>query len=215
VIGIFGGTFDPIHYGHLRAALEVQELLNLTEVRLIPSATPPHRQQPIASATMRQQMVTLAIQNQAGFICDSRELNRSGKSYMVDTLASLRQDYPNQPLLLFIGTDAFNHLNTWHSWQRLFDFAHIVVMTRPSFIQQKLDDFFTHKYTENAAELANKLAGKLYFQSITQLDISASNIRQLIEQQRSPRFLLPDTVLDYINQHTLYQQEHKCTQKNY
>jgi nicotinate-nucleotide adenylyltransferase len=207
VIGIFGGTFDPIHYGHLRAALEVKELLHLTEVRLIPSATPPHRQQPIASATMRQQMVTLAIQNQAGFICDSRELERTGKSYMVDTLASLRQDYPNQPLLLFIGTDAFNHLNTWHQWQRLFTFAHIVVMTRPSFRKQKPDDFYTDKYIEDPAELANTLAGKLYFQAITQLAISASSIRQQITQQRSPRFLLPDTVLDYINQHTLYQQE--------
>jgi nicotinate-nucleotide adenylyltransferase len=207
VIGIFGGTFDPIHYGHLRAALEVQEQFCLTQVRLIPSATPPHRQQPFASASQRQQMVTLAIQNQTGFICDSRELERQGKSYMVDTLASLRQDFPSQALLLFIGTDAFNHLTSWYQWQRLFDFAHVVVMTRPSFKQQKLDDFFTARYTESKSELTSTLAGKLYFQAITQLDISATAIRQLIAQHQSPTYLLPDTVIDYITQHTLYQQE--------
>ncbi len=207
MIGVFGGTFDPIHYGHLRAALEVQEQLNLTEVRLIPSATPPHRHQPFADAIMRQQMVTLAIQNQSGFICDSRELNRLGKSYMVDTLASLRQDFPTLPLLLFIGTDAFNHLTSWYQWQRLFDFAHVVVMTRPSFNQQKLEDFFTVRHTENKTELTTTLAGKLYFQAITQLDISATAIRKLIAQHQSPKYLLPDTVIDYIIQHTLYQQE--------
>jgi nicotinate-nucleotide adenylyltransferase len=205
VIGIFGGTFDPIHYGHLRAALEVKEFFELTEVRLIPSATPPHRHQPFASAALRQHMVTLAIQDQASFICDPRELNRQGLSYMVDTLASLRQDFPKQPLLLFIGTDAFNQLNTWYQWQRLFDFAHVIVMTRPSFTLQELDDFFTNRYTEDKTELRNTHCGKLYFQAITQLDISATAIRKLIAQHQSPKYLLPDAVLDYITQQHLYE----------
>jgi nicotinate-nucleotide adenylyltransferase len=205
VIGVFGGTFDPIHYGHLRAALEVKAFFELTEVRLIPSATPPHRHQPVASAAVRQQMVTLAIQDQASFICDPRELNRQGLSYMVDTLASLRQDFPTQPLLLFIGTDAFNQLNTWYQWQRLFDFAHVVVMTRPSFTRQKLDDFFINRYTEDKTELENAHCGKLYFQAITQLDISATAIRKMIAQHQSPKYLLPDAVLDYITQQQLYE----------
>jgi nicotinate-nucleotide adenylyltransferase len=205
VIGVFGGTFDPIHYGHLRAALEVKAFFELTEVRLIPSATPPHRHQPVASAAVRQQMVTLAIQDQASFICDPRELNRQGLSYMVDTLASLRQDFPTQPLLLFIGTDAFNQLNTWYQWQRLFDFSHIVVMTRPSFTRQKLDDFFINRYTEDKTELENAHCGKLYFQAITQLDISATAIRKMIAQHQSPKYLLPDAVLDYITQQQLYE----------
>lgn len=215
MIGIFGGTFDPIHYGHLRAALEVKELLSLTEVRFIPSAIPPHRKHPTVNAIQRQHMVKLAIQDQADFICDDRELGRQGKSYMVDTLASLRQDFPSQPLLLCIGTDAFNQLNTWYQWQRLFDFAHVVVMTRPSFNKQQSDNFFTARYTEDKTVLANTLAGKLYFQAITQLDISATAIRQLIAQQRNPRFLLPDTVLDFITHQQLYQLGNTCTQKIY
>jgi nicotinate-nucleotide adenylyltransferase len=205
MIGVFGGTFDPIHYAHLRSALEVQEIFGLTEVRFIPSATPPHRNQPAVSAERRREMVELAIHNQPSFICDPRELERHGRSYMVDTLDSLRQDFPDQQLLLFIGMDAFNHLATWHQWQRLFNFAHIVVMTRPSFNSQPLDDFFITHHTEDPTELANTLAGKLYFQAITQLDISATAIRQMIAQQRSPRFLLPDAVLDYITQKQLYQ----------
>lgn len=205
MIGVFGGTFDPIHYGHLRSALEVQEIFGLSEVRFIPSATPPHRNQPAANAEHRRQMVELAIQNQPNFICDARELNRHGKSYMVDTLASLRQDFPDQPLLLFIGTDAFNQLTTWHQWQRLFDFAHIVVMTRPSFNSQQLNDFFTTRHTTDKTELSKTLAGKLYFQAITQLDISATAIRHFIAQQHSPKYLLPDAVLDYIKDKQLYQ----------
>jgi nicotinate-nucleotide adenylyltransferase len=205
VIGIFGGTFDPIHYGHLRSALEMKEAFDLTEVHFIPSATPPHRNQPAASAEQRLQMVALAIQDQDHFLCDARELNRHGFSYMVDTFASLRQDFPNQPLLLFIGTDAFNQLNSWYQWQRLCDFAHIVVMTRPSVDSQPLDDFFTEHYTTDKVELTTTLAGKLYFQAVTQLDISATTIRQLIAQQRDPRFLLPDAVIDYITQQQLYE----------
>ena len=133
MIGIFGGTFDPIHYGHLRSALEVKEIFGLTEVRLIPSAQPPHREQPAATALMRLQMLELAVKNQPGLIIDTRELNRSGVSYMVDTLKSLRKEFKDEPLLLFIGSDAFNNLKTWYQWQHLFDFAHIVVMTRPGF----------------------------------------------------------------------------------
>ena len=204
MIGIFGGTFDPVHYGHLRSALEVKEIFGLTEVRLIPSAHPPHREQPAATALMRLHMLELSIKNQPGLIIDTRELNRHGASYMVDTLSSLRQEFKDEPLLLFIGSDAFNHLKTWHQWQHLFDYAHIVVMTRPGFKIQNLDEFFKAKLATGITELAHNLEGKLYFQQITQLDVSATAIRNMIAKQQNPGFLLPDTVIDYIRQHQLY-----------
>ncbi len=205
MIGIFGGTFDPVHYGHLRSALEVKEIFGLTEVRLIPSAQPPHREQPAATALMRLHMLELAIKDQPGLVIDTRELNRQGPSYMVDTLRSLRQELTNETLLLFIGSDAFNQLKTWHQWPYLFTFAHIVVMTRPGFSIQNLDDFFKSRLATGITELANNGAGKLYFQQVTQLDISATAIRNKIAEQQNPGFLLPDNVIAYIRQHKLYQ----------
>ena len=207
MIGIFGGTFDPIHYGHLRSALEVKEIFGLTEIRLIPSAQPPHREQPAATAQKRLQMLELAIKNQPGLIIDTRELNRQGASYMVDTLKSLRQEFKDEPLLLFIGSDAFNNLKTWHQWQHLFDLAHIVVMTRPGFKRQTLDEFFKARLADDITELAHNAAGKLYFQQVSQLDISATAIRNMIAEQQNPGFLLPDTVIAYIRQHRLYQRQ--------
>ncbi len=205
MIGIFGGTFDPIHYGHLRAALEVKEIFGLAEVRLIPSATPPHRPQPAASPLMRLRMLTLAVTNHPELVVDSRELDRAGPSYMVDTLESLRQDFTGEPLLLFIGSDAFNQLTRWHRWQHLFAYAHIVVMTRPGFTAQALDDFFTARLASGQQELAQTVAGKLFFQAVTQLDISATAIRKMIAGQHSPGFLLPDAVITYIKKNGLYQ----------
>lgn len=209
MIGIFGGTFDPVHYGHLRSALEVKDIFGLDEVRLIPCASPPHRGQPAVTAEMRLKMLELAIQNQPGLKIDTRELDRHKTSmqvpsYMVDTLKSLRQEFPDEPLLLFIGTDAFKHLTRWHQWQRLFDYAHIVVMTRPGFTIEMLDDFFKARLADSK-ELAQATAGKLCFQQVTQLDISATAIRAMIADKRNPGFLLPDAVLEYIRQHKLYE----------
>jgi len=210
MIGIFGGTFDPIHYGHLRSALEVKDIFGLDEVRLIPCANPPHREQPAVTAEMRLQMLELAIKNQTGLKIDTRELDRhkasdQTPSYMVDTLKSLRQEFPAESLLLFIGTDAFRHLTGWHQWQQLFDYAHIVVMTRPGFEIQAIDDFFKAKLAGDIKELAKTVAGKLCFQQVTQLDISATAIRNIIARKQNPGFLLPDAVIEYIKQHKLYE----------
>ena len=204
MIGIFGGTFDPVHYGHLRSALEAKEIFGLEEIRLIPSAHPPHRTSPRASATMRLEMLYLAVENMSGFVVDTREIDRAGQSYMVITLESLRRDFPDRPLLLFIGTDAFNALNTWYQWQRLFDLAHVIVLTRPGYRIEDMDAFFTARQAKNKAEMARCSAGKLFFQVITQLDISATAIRSMIARGNSPRFLLPDAVIGYISEYRLY-----------
>ncbi len=204
MIGIYGGTFNPVHYGHLRTALEMQEAFELDEIRLIPCYQPALKDRPQVSAEMRREMLELAIEGQQGFICDSRELDREGPSYMVDTLASLRKDFPQQPLLLFIGTDAFSGLKRWHRWQALFDYAHIVVMTRPDAESMPLDDFFKPRFQTTPSSLKTELSGRLYFQSVTQLAISSTKIRSLVEKQRCVRFLLPDNVLNYVAENNIY-----------
>jgi nicotinate-nucleotide adenylyltransferase len=203
-IGIFGGTFDPIHYGHLRSALELKELFELDHIRLIPCARPVHRDSPTTTALQRLEMLHLATQNQSEFVVDAQELERVGGSYTFDTLTALRKNYPNVPLLLFIGVDAFNDFTTWFRWQELFDLAHIVVITRPNAELKPLNDFFKTRLTNDQQLLKNQLAGRLFFQQITQLAISATAIRGMIAANQNPRFLLSDAVVDYIFKHQLY-----------
>jgi nicotinate-nucleotide adenylyltransferase len=203
-IGVYGGSFDPVHCGHLRTALEVKEIFALEQLRLLPCYQSPLKSGTYASAIQRQALLQAAIHDVPGIICDSRELDRPGPSYMVDTLASLRAEFPLCPLLLFIGTDAFNQLPRWHKWQQLFDFAHIVVMTRPALHALPLNDFLAARQVMTAQPLTEALAGRLFFQAVTQLDISATAIRALIAQGRNPQFLLPETVMAYIRDHQLY-----------
>lgn len=205
MIGIYGGTFDPVHYGHLRTALEVKEIFALDELRLIPCYQSPLKNRSQATPAQRLEMLQLAIANETGFVCDSRELNRAGRSYMVDTLASLRAELPDSALVLFMGSDAFAQLESWHQWQRLFDYAHIVVITRLNNTQPIISDFLTQRLTRELSELNAEKNGKLFFQAVTQLDISATAIRALQAQERSIRFLLPDNVIDYIERYKLYQ----------
>lgn len=205
MIGIYGGTFNPVHYGHLRTALEVKELFKLDELRLIPCRLPPHREQPDVSGEMRLQMLQIAADDTQGFRIDRCELDREGPSYMVDTLKSLRVENPDMPLLLFIGADAFAGLESWHQWQRLFDYAHIVVMTRPGFNRQPLSDFMQQRLIVDRTSLRARQAGCLFFQPVTLLEISATQIRHIIANGGNPRFLLPDAVLAFIQQHQLYQ----------
>lgn len=204
MIGIYGGTFNPIHYGHLRTALEVSEIFALDEMRLLLCAQPAHRAQPEVSAAVRLQMLQLAIGRTEALQIDTRELQRTGPSYMVDTLASIRAEIATVPLILFMGTDAFNGLNNWHRWQALFDYAHIVVMTRPNFEPVSLADFYTDKRVDDRQSLKSCPNGKIYFQQVTQLDISATAIRQIFAENKSARFLMPDSVIEYIQAKQLY-----------
>ena len=215
LVGILGGTFNPIHFGHLRSAQELAELLNLDEVRFIPSANPPHKPLPTVSAQQRASMVQLAIANNPLFSCDTRELNRQGASYTIDTLMSLRQDLGAETALcLIMGSDAFLHLDSWHRWQDLLNYCHIVLVQRPIIGTQKdlsslslnpvLKDFLAQHYTENCEDLCDKNAGFISMHATTPLAISATEIRKLIAQKQSPRYLLPNAVLDFIIKNTLY-----------
>ena len=130
-MGVFGGTFDPIHYGHLRTAFELMEAVHLSEVRFLPAGTPPHRETPEASAQERLAMVAAAIGGQPGFIVDDRELRREGPSYSVDTLLDLRAEFAHRSICLIVGMDAFLGLPQWYHWREILQLAHVVVAHRP------------------------------------------------------------------------------------
>ncbi len=206
-IGILGGTFDPIHYGHLRPALELLEALELAEVRFVPCRIPAHRATPSVTAEQRLALVRLATADQPGFVADERELRREGPSYMVDTLASLRADFGDTPLCLIVGADAFRDLPTWRRWRELTRWAHLVVMRRPGAPQSlppALEEFVTPRVIHDPLGLRQKPAGGVLFQPVTQLDISATRIRVLLARGQSPRYLLPEAVLAAIHDRALY-----------
>jgi nicotinate-nucleotide adenylyltransferase len=211
-VGILGGTFDPIHYGHLRLAEEMLELANLRQIRFIPTGTPPHRDEPQVSAQHRSAMVQLAIADQPAFVLDDREVNRTTLCYTVDTLRELRAELgAAQPLCLLMGGDAFLQLHTWHDWVQLFELAHIVVGYRPGFTleerihsaPEQLRSHYQQRLCKVAA-LSQQPAGGIVELAIPKLEISATLIRSRVEEYRSIRYLLPNAVADYIHQHHLY-----------
>ena len=212
-IGIFGGTFDPIHYGHLRLAQEILETAKLAEVRFVPSGTPPHRGRPGADPGHRLAMAKLATAGNDKFTVDDRETRRPGAGYTVDTLSELRQQIGSQrPMALLVGADAFLDLATWHRWRQLFDLAHIVVAYRPGYPidtwQARMPEPLAHEYAARYMQqpLSVHLApsGGIAAVSMTGLDISATFVRTAVHAGSSPRYLLPDAVLDYIEAHGLY-----------
>lgn len=208
--GLLGGTFNPIHFGHLRMVQELADTLNLTEIRFIPSANPPHKTTPTVSAQQRAKMVQLAIAGNPLFKLDTRELNRDGVSYTIDTLISLQEELSGGvALCLIMGSDAFTKLNTWHRWQALLDYCHIILVQRPTNTAQpkltdELSDLLHNHYTENISDLSAESAGYIHMQAITPLDISSTNIREQLKAGLSPRYLMPDNVLEYINNDGLY-----------
>jgi nicotinate-nucleotide adenylyltransferase len=207
MIGILGGTFDPVHFGHLRPALEVQEALALEELRLIPCHIPPHRSQPHASAAQRVAMLEAAVQAHPAFRIDTRELQRHGPSYTFDTLVSLREDLGDTGICLLMGMDAFGGLTTWHRWNELIDLCHLVVMTRPGAdipYDGELEDFIRRHRVSDAVQLQGLPAGRVLFQPVTALAISASRLRALLAEGLSPAFLTPEAVIEIINQEGLY-----------
>lgn len=208
MIGVYGGTFDPVHYGHLRTALEIKETVQLDEVRFLPCRQPPHRQAPEASPEQRYRMLELAlIDSEPGFSIDSRELRRPGPSYMVDTLGSLRAENGQTPVCLIVGMDAFRGLLAWHRWTDLFELAHFIVMQRPGndcALSTPLAAKVVPRLTDNARSLQDGAAGQVLLQEVIQLDVSATRLRQALQSGRSARYLTPDTVLAYIRREGLY-----------
>jgi nicotinate-nucleotide adenylyltransferase len=212
-LGLFGGTFDPIHFGHLRLATELAEAFHLEQVLFIPAGLPYHRGRDAhATSEQRLTMVKLATQRDARFGVDERELRREGPSYTYDTLAGIRAERgPAQPLVFLLGSDAFGHVNTWHRWQELFDLAHFAVAIRaddsewfakgPGAFPPEVGP----RVTLNLRELLAAPAGKVMTFSMTPLAIASTAIRNLVREGGAIRYLTPDPVAEYIRSHRLYQ----------
>lgn len=212
-VGILGGTFDPIHFGHLRLAEEMLEQAGLEQIRFIPTGMPPHRDEPLVSARRRSAMVKLAIADQPAFVLDEREVERGAPCYTVDTLGELRAELcEDQPLCLLMGADAFLQLHTWHEWERLFELAHIVVGCRPGYaLDERIEvapELLRKHYRERlcaVSDMARAPCGGVAELAIPKLEISATDIRRRVAEGRSIRYLLPNAVAEFIHQHHLYE----------
>jgi nicotinate-nucleotide adenylyltransferase len=198
-IGVFGGTFAPIHNGHLRLALELRERLGLEKVLLVPSANPPHRAAPEVAPRRRLEWARLAAAGEPALAVDDREIQRAGPSYTYDTLAALRAELgAARPMLLLLGDDAANQLHTWHRWRELFDLAHLVLVERPyepPAPAPELAAFLRGRRAANAPALLERPAGAWLPVSIPPLAISSTRVRQLLKAGRSVRGLVPDAVI--------------------
>src|SRR6202163_1090647 len=209
-IGVFGGTFDPIHCGHLRTAFELWQELRLAGVRFLPTGSPPHRAQLYASPERRLQMVRAAIADQPAFVVDDREVRRSGLSYSVDTLTELRSEYPKRSLCLLLGMDAFLGLPNWHRWRELLDLAHIIVAHRPGWrapTMGPLGEVMVDRGTGSVRDLHEQRSGRIYVHAVTQLEISSTDLRQLIAAGHDPRYLVPEEVRRIIRETRCYAAE--------
>jgi nicotinate-nucleotide adenylyltransferase len=207
VVGIFGGTFDPVHHGHLRTAYELKQQLAIERIHFIPAAQPPHRAQPEAPVELRLAMLEAAVRDEPGFSVDRREIERDGTSYSIDTARSLRDDYPDHVLCLLLGMDAFLGLPDWLRWEELFDLVNLVVARRPGaglpgdgVLGQLLDA----RRIEADPDSDWPASGRIIIQEVTQLEISATDLRDSIRRVMEPRYLVPEAVWDVIQSSGCY-----------
>lgn len=209
-LGLIGGTFDPVHYGHLRLAEEAREMLGLAEVHWIPAGRPPHRAVPRVAAAHRLEMVRRAVAGNPAFAVDDAEATSDEPSYTVTTLERLRAGQAARPLVVLMGADAFLGLPGWHRWRELFELAHIGVATRPGFALSpdewpaELSKAGADRLGSDAAVLRAAPAGRIVGFEMTPLSISASLLRVQLAAGSSVRYLLPDPVREYIDQQQLY-----------
>lgn len=206
-LGILGGTFDPVHLGHLRMALELYEALDLAKVHIIPCFQPVHRKLPTATPEERLAMVECAVAKEPALFADAREIYRKGPSYMVDTLNEMRTEIPDTPLCLLLGIDAFLGFASWHCWRDILNLAHIIVAHRPQYHLPTagiIAELLKERLQNDGTFIHKNLFGGILLRPITSLEISATDIRKQIAMGRNPRYLLPDSVYDYIKLHGTY-----------
>ncbi|MEH6452904.1 MAG: nicotinate-nucleotide adenylyltransferase [Psychromonas sp.] len=206
-IAFLGGTFDPVHFGHLRPALEISEALSLKQLFFMPNYISPHKSVIHSEPKQRCEMVQLALRNQPRMSIDTRELNRSTPSYTANTLKELKQQYPDTPICFIMGMDSLLSFDTWFQWQDILSYCHLIISHRPGWecvFNEQVQTLVDAHQTSNKHDLHNIQAGKIYFQSTSQLAISSSEIRQLLNNDISIDYLVPEAVNDYIKLHQLY-----------
>jgi nicotinate-nucleotide adenylyltransferase len=206
-IGILGGTFDPVHFGHLRLAIECYEKLDLQEVRLIPLHTPPHRNLTVATPGQRLDMLRIAVEGIAGLKVDDCELQRGNVSYTIDTVSTIRKNSGTVPLCLLMGADALNTLHTWRRWQELLDYVHFVIAGRTGNSKPEngeTETILRKHAAKTISELSRQPCGKTFGLTIPLLDISATQIRATLLEGRNPAGLLPEPVIHYIHKNKIY-----------
>jgi len=207
-IGVLGGTFDPIHNGHIHLALEVHNKLKLHTIKLIPANIPPHRSTPFASANDRKKMVELAILNQKNLSIDLREIENKNISYTVNTLISLRTEFPNDALFLIVGEDVFNMIDTWKNWQSILNYAHIIVGKRPSEHKKNISNELkvwrdTNKINDIKI-LKMTQSGHIFYINTPIVEISSSMIRKYFSERKTIDEYLPSNIISYIKKNNLY-----------
>lgn len=206
-LGIFGGTFDPVHHGHLRTALEIAEAVDAEQVLMIPAGRPPHRRPPVADGETRLALLRAAIAGEPRLVADDRELRREGPSFTVLTLEELRRECGSRPLLLLLGMDAFAGLAGWYRWTELIGLAHLVVAHRPGWAPPAggaVGELWRECGSHDPAVVAGAAAGRVLAVPTTQLDISASGLREMLARGRDPRYLMPEAVRRMIHETGIY-----------
>jgi nicotinate-nucleotide adenylyltransferase len=206
-IGILGGTFDPVHCGHLRLAVEIRDQLSLDSVRLLPAPNPRLRESPRADISRRLELLAAAIEGEPGLAVDPRELGREGPTYTVETLESFRQEFSDDVLVFILGMDSFQRLDRWQRWQEILDLSHLAVAHRPGGSLPgpgAVADLLAQRQCDDVATLKAAPAGRIMICEPPLLDISATRIRSLVAKGRSIRFLVPDKVIDLISRTRCY-----------
>ena len=206
-IGILGGTFDPVHCGHLRLAMEVRDRLHLSSVRLVPAPNPRLRDTPRADVAQRLEILEAAVDDEPGLEVDARELEREGPTYSIETLESLRREFSEEVIVFILGMDSFRRLDRWHRWRELTDLAHLAVAERPGDAlpeEGPVAEFLASRRCDDVAALTAKPAGHVIICAPPMLDISATRIRALLAEGRSVRYLVPDKVIDVIERTRCY-----------
>lgn len=206
-IGVYGGMFDPVHIGHIKAATFASKLLELDQVLLVPCAIPNHREAACASAEQRISMLQLATQGRKRLKVDGREITRPGISYAVDTVQSLRDEYPNEQLVFILGLDSFNTLPQWHEWRRLFELAHLLVLNRSGgeldqLVCDEVD--FSRRLVAEPQQLFSKASGNICFAQDFDIDVSSTRVRDLLRANEETGNLLDEKVGLFIDDNKLY-----------